>query len=147
MEYPIYFQNQGINYRLRGIRKCREWLNAIIEQEDCMLGEIYITFTSDEGLLEINKQYLDHHFYTDIITFPYQEEGQPIHSDIFISVDRAKDNAQTFGAKPTDEVHRLLAHGILHLVGYDDHSDEEKAEMRAQEDKYLSLRSDFGFGD
>lgn len=144
MELPIYFQTQDCNYRLRQIRNCRNWLNTLIEREDCVLGEIYITFTSDEELLRINKEYLDHHFYTDIITFPYQEEGGPLHADIFISVDRAKENAKSFQVSFKDEIHRLLAHGCLHLTGYDDHSDEEKAEMRANEDKYLSLRPEFG---
>ena len=147
MGIPIFFQSQGTKYRLRDIRKCQKWLEHLTEQEGSALVEICITFTSDEGLLEINKQYLSHNFYTAIITFPYQEEGEALHSDIFISVDRAKENAKTFGTKHANEIHRLLAHGLLHLIGYDDHSEDEKRIMRSKEDKYLSLRSNFDLED
>lgn len=146
MDIPIYFQTQDISYRLRSIRQCRKWLSNLCEMEGYEIAEVYITFMSDEGLLGINKQYLDHHFYTDIITFPYQEEGQPLHADIFISTDRAKENARLFKTTFTNEIHRLLTHGFLHLSGYEDHSNEEKKIMRSKEDKYLSLRSNFDLG-
>lgn len=91
---------------------------------------------SDDHLLEINREHLNHDYYTDIITFPYQE-GEVIASDLFISVDRIKDNAATLGLTMEEEFRRVVVHGFLHLIGYDDKTPALKQEMRAAEDKYL----------
>jgi rRNA maturation RNase YbeY len=96
-------------------------------------------FCSDEYLLEINKQYLDHDYFTDIITFDNSEEDKQLEGDIYISVDRVRDNAATFHTDFDSEMRRVLIHGLLHLVGYEDSSEALKTAMRAKEDEYLRL--------
>ncbi|KXK39945.1 MAG: rRNA maturation RNase YbeY [Saprospiraceae bacterium] len=113
------------------------WLQSIAEEEGKSIESITYIFCSDDYLLEINRQYLNHDFYTDIITFPYQE-GDTLESDIFISIDRVKDNANQFGVSFEIELSRVMAHGLLHLIGYDDTTDELTAQMRTKENYYLS---------
>jgi probable rRNA maturation factor len=98
--------------------------------------EISVIFCSDEYLRQINKQFLDHDYYTDIITFDYNDEL--IHSDMYISIDRVKENAIEFNASFQEEIYRVLIHGMLHLVGYEDSTSADKEEMRQKEDFYLS---------
>jgi probable rRNA maturation factor len=95
-------------------------------------------FCSDEFLLEINKEHLNHDYYTDIITFPYQQ-GKVIESDIFISVDRVRDNAREFEIEESLEFYRVIAHGLLHLIGFSDKTEDDTAKMRAAEDQAIAL--------
>ena len=97
-------------------------------------------FCSDEHLLEMNRSYLEHDYYTDIITFDYVEENV-VSGDLFISIDRVRDNAKTLGQSVREELHRVMVHGLLHLLGYHDKSKEEQVEMRSKEDYYLTLRN------
>ena len=97
--------------------------------------ELNFIFCSDEHLRGINVEYLAHDYYTDVITFPYTD--QAVHGDVFISIDRVRDNATSLGVEFTNELYRVMAHGTLHLAGYEDKTDEKKAEMRAKEDFYL----------
>ena len=103
------------------------------------MGDLNYIFCSDDYLLEINKQYLDHDYYTDIITFDNSEEEGKIEGDIYVSVDRVKENAIEFGANFETELRRVLIHGLLHLMNYTDTSEELKAQMRAKEDECLLI--------
>lgn len=112
-------------------------LNSLIKNELKEVGDISVIFCSDEYLLEMNKAYLDHDYYTDIITFDYVEEDV-ISGDLFISLDRVKENANKFDAALIKELYRVVFHGTLHLVGYKDKTEAEKREMRQKENYYLS---------
>lgn len=116
------------------------WLKTIIRNENKKSGEINYIFCDDEYLLQINRDFLQHDYYTDIITFDYVK-GKTISGDIFVSLPRISDNASTRSKNFEDELHRVLAHGILHLCGYMDKTEEEEKEMRSKEDFYLALRS------
>src|SRR5690606_7296868 len=112
-----------------------------IRSEKFRLGELNFILCSDEYLLDINKQYLNHDTYTDIITFDTSEEPGKINADIFISIQREQENALNFKTEPTDELHRVMIHGVLHLVGYPDKTSPEKKLMRSKEDEYLAIRN------
>lgn len=112
-------------------------LENLIENEGYTAGEVSIIFTSDKYLLEINKQYLDHHYFTDIITFDYVED-KIVSGDLFISLDRIAENATEFADNFSQELHRVMIHGVLHLCGYKDKTEEEQKEMRSKEDYYLT---------
>jgi rRNA maturation RNase YbeY len=111
-------------------------LKYLINNELKELGNITIIFCSDNYLLDINKQYLDHHYYTDIITFDYVEENV-ISGDLFISLDRIKENANEYSTTFIKELYRVVFHGVLHLVGYNDKTDKEQEEMTEKENIYL----------
>lgn len=114
------------------------WISSALQAEKKIrTAEISVIFCSDEYLLEMNKKYLDHHYFTDIITFPYSAD--PLTADLFISVDRIEDNAKDNGVTFEEELHRVMIHGILHLCGFEDDSEESAKEMRAAEDRYLLL--------
>ena len=117
----------------------RSWLKLVAESEIRRLGDINIIFCSDNYILDVNKQYLDHDYFTDIITFDYCE-GERLSGDLFISVDSVRENAIEYGTEFNDELNRVIVHGLLHLIGYDDHCEEDIAEMRKKENYYLSLR-------
>lgn len=114
------------------------WLDKITEHYQVEIEGLNYIFCSDAYLLDINRTYLDHDYYTDIITFPYKQ-GKTIQSDIYISIDRVKDNAQEEGVAFNTELLRVMAHGLLHLIGYDDKSEEKAIDMRKQEDHCISL--------
>jgi len=114
----------------------KDWIQTIIVGHSYKVGDINYVFCSDEYLLQMNKEHLQHDYYTDIITFNYCQDDL-ISGDIFISVDRVNDNALKFDTLET-EIYRVIIHGILHLIGFDDHNDEEKQQMRSEEDKALS---------
>ena len=115
------------------------WLEDIILTEGKKPGDINYIFCDDEYLLQVNKEYLHHDYYTDIITFDYVK-GKTISGDIFVSLPRIFDNAETLSKDFDSEFFRVLAHGILHLCGYKDKTDEEISEMRNKEDYYLNKR-------
>ncbi len=133
----IHFHNEEVDFPDLDISIAESWFSKIAEAENHELGELNFIFCSDEHLLNINRQYLDHDFYTDIITFDYAEEQ--VSGDIYISLDRVKENASTFGESYERELRRVMAHGLLHLMGYKDKSDEEAKEMREKEEAALSL--------
>ena len=118
----------------------KSWLIQIASSENGSIEELTYYFTSDEKLLEINIEYLNHDTYTDIITFEYGSK-ESIVGDIFISTDRVRENAGDFGCSFEQELNRVIAHGLLHLLGYGDKTEEEKSHMRSLEDSYLSLRN------
>ncbi|MFM2291012.1 MAG: hypothetical protein RIS29_825 [Bacteroidota bacterium] len=112
------------------------WIKEIATGYNKKTGDIAFIFCSDERILEVNKQYLEHDYYTDIITFDYTE-GDSISGDIFISIDTVKSNAEEFGATFENELHRIIIHGILHLCGQDDKTPELRAEMSKKENLAL----------
>lgn len=114
------------------------WIEKIIISEEKKLGEINYIFCDDEYLLKINQDFLDHDYYTDIITFD-QVRGKTISGEIFVSLQRIKDNASLISKNYEEEKKRVIAHGVLHLCGYKDKSEEQQKIMRAKEDFYLSL--------
>lgn len=115
------------------------WISNCIKQEGFTLQDLNFIFCSDEYLHKINVEYLDHDYYTDIITFDNSEEDDQIEGDIFISVERIQDNSEEHTVSFMEELHRVIIHGVLHLTGYNDKSDAEKKEMREKENAYLSL--------
>lgn len=112
-------------------------LNLLIKKELKLVGEVSVVFCSDMFLLEMNKQYLEHDYYTDIITFDYVEDDV-ISGDLFISIDRIKENAESYENEFIKELFRVVFHGFLHLVGYKDKTEEEQQLMTEKENYYLS---------
>lgn len=115
------------------------WLTEVCKLEKKKLGEVSLIFCSDDYLLEMNKEYLDHDYYTDIITFDYSDHL--ISGDLFISIDRVRDNAKQNTVLEKNELYRVVVHGVLHLIGYGDKTKQEELEMRSLEDKYLHIVS------
>lgn len=132
-----YFQDTDFVFRDR--RKTGEWLRIAAESEIFRIGDISIIFCSDNYILDINQKFLHHDYFTDIITFDYCE-GDRLSGDLFISVDSVRENAVEFGTDFKDELNRVIIHGLLHLIGYDDHTEEDVKMMRSKENYYLSLR-------
>lgn len=138
----IRYFTEDIDFAFKGKSVHSAWLKAVSEEEGRRPGQISVIFCSDTYLLEINRKYLGHDYYTDIITFDYSE-GDTISGDLFISVDTVRSNAEYYSADFKDELDRVIVHGVLHLIGYDDHTDEQTAEMRARENHYLERRPEF----
>lgn len=137
----IQFFSEDIDFTLKEKQKVREWIGQTIKEEGFKrVGELSFVFCSDAYLLEINKQYLDHDTFTDIVTFDSSETEDVISGDIFISVERTNENAEKFNVSTRDELHRVIIHGVLHLCGYYDKKKEEKAMMTEKENYYLSKR-------
>ncbi len=134
----IRFSAQSVNYDLQEQKKVKKWLSDVITRRGKSVGNINYLFCDDEYLLVVNRQYLDHDTYTDIITFDYVSGGL-ISGDILISLDRVGENAEKFGVSFDHELHRVLVHGVLHLLGQGDKSDEEAREMRRLEEEALAL--------
>lgn len=119
-------------------KKYTDWLIRVAGSEARELGEVTYVFVSDEYLLGLNKRFLDHDYYTDILTFDYSE-GNLISGDIFISVDRVRENAGLFNVEVEKEFLRVMVHGLLHLFGYSDGDDHQKAIIRAKEEEKITL--------
>jgi rRNA maturation RNase YbeY len=124
---------------LKDRRILKTTLAALFKKEKKKLAELHYIFVSDDRLLEINRQFLQHDLYTDIITFPLSEPGQPISGEIYISVDRVRENAREYGGTIKEELLRVIFHGALHLCGYKDKTTPQQREMRQLEEKYLAL--------
>jgi rRNA maturation RNase YbeY len=133
-------------FRLKGSGKAKEIIREIIAKERKTSGELSFVITNDERLKEINIEFLKHEYYTDVITFNYNEKDV-INGEIYISLDRVKENAINYNVSLEEELMRVIIHGVLHLVGYDDNNDEKKSEIRKMEDYWLgSLKSkNYGF--
>ena len=134
----VAFYFEDTDFKLRHKTRIKEWLRLVAESEVFTLGNISVIFCSDNYILDINQKYLQHDYFTDIITFDYSEGGR-ISGDLFISVDSVRENSVEYGKEFEDELHRVIVHGILHLIGYDDHTEDEIKTMRSKEDYYLSL--------
>ena len=132
----ITFSSNIDTFTLLDVEKIKKWLAAIIQEQGKRVGTIGYLFCDDEYLLDANQRYLNHDTYTDIITFDYVE-GDLVSGDIMISIDRVGENAEKFGCSFTDEIHRVIAHGVLHLLGQGDKTELEAAEMRKKEEQAL----------
>jgi len=140
MDYPIEFFSEDIDFSLKDTEQVSDWIASVIAQHGQELSSLTYVFCSDEYLYKMNVEYLDHDTLTDIITFNSADENGIIEGDIFISIDRVRDNASDVGTSFTDELHRVIIHGVLHLLGLKDKSEQEAALMRKEEDSSLSLR-------
>ena len=129
---------EDTDFKLKNKTKIKKWLKLVAESEVFSLGAVSVIFCSDNYILDINQRFLQHDYFTDIITFDYSE-GEKISGDLFISVDSVRENSIEFGTEFEEELRRVIVHGILHLIGYDDHTDEEIRTMRSKENYYLSL--------
>ncbi len=137
MPIPVFFFEEDIKFKPKNKTALRQWIYDTIAAEGCSLSEVNYIFCSDVYLLALNQEYLDHDTYTDIITFDNSEIEGSITGDIFISVDRIRENAQSFGVEMAHELHRVMIHGVLHLLGYKDKTKKDKTLMTAKEDLYL----------
>lgn len=116
-----------------------QWVNKVIVSEGFFLSELSLVFTDDESLYKINKTYLNHDNYTDIITFDYSEQAKEINGEIIISIERVEENANSFDVTFGNEFARVMIHGVLHLLGYGDKTENQKSIMRQKENSYISL--------
>ena len=135
----VRYFNEDIKYVLKQKLLNNRWLKTVAGSEMKKLGNINIIFCSDNYILEVNLKYLQHDYFTDIITFDYCEKDI-LNGDLFISIDSVKDNAEHYGTEFENELCRVMVHGLLHLIGYDDHTPEDIAVMSSKEDYYLSVR-------
>jgi rRNA maturation RNase YbeY len=134
----VKYYNDGTDFRLPDKGRAAEWLRRVVESEGLRLGAINYIFCSPERHREINREFLNHDYATDVITFDYSE-GDVVSGDIFIDPATVADNAELFYAAPRKEMRRVLVHGVLHLCGYGDKTPREQRLMRAKENKYLAI--------
>jgi rRNA maturation RNase YbeY len=133
----IHFYAEDIPFKIKHTLKIKQWITSAIEKEKHSLKSLNYIFCSDQALLQQNIQYLQHNTLTDIITFDLSERAGQVEGEIYISIDRVKENASKYSKTFEDELHRVLIHGVLHLVGYRDKKPTQKAAMRKREDYYL----------
>jgi rRNA maturation RNase YbeY len=139
----IHFQNEDVRFRLNKKTELKSWLNLVARSHKQQVQLLLYHFVSDDYLLEMNKKFLMHNTLTDIITFDLSEQSKgpkKIQGEIFISVDRVADNADKFGVTKTEELHRVMAHGLLHLCGFGDKTTSQHKRMRREEENALALR-------
>jgi probable rRNA maturation factor len=134
----ISFHSEGVGTKTPSKRLLKAWIKEFVSNHGKKVGELAFIFCSDEKILEVNQNFLQHDYYTDIITFDYCE-GEIVSGDIFISVERVKENATSHNAEYNTELIRVLAHGVLHLIGFQDKSPKKKKEMTENEDLCISL--------
>ena len=132
-----FFEDTPFQFKPK--RLTSSWLKMVAESEIRKLGDINVIFCADNYILDINQKYLQHDYFTDIITFDYCE-GNKLSGDLFISVDSVRENSIYYHTAFEDELNRVIVHGLLHLIGYDDHTEEDIAQMRSKENYYLELR-------
>lgn len=137
----VRYYNDSCSYRLPEKRRTTEWLRRVAEEEGYALGDVNYIFCSAERLLEMNRQFLGHDYFTDVITFDYSDRkgARTVSGDIFIDVETVADNARIYGATKTAEMRRVVAHGVLHLCGQKDKTPRAERQMHRKEDKYLSM--------
>ncbi len=136
----VSFVSERISFECPNQDSLEKWLEEVCVTEKKSLETLTYIFCSDEYLLDINQKYLHHDYYTDVITFDNSETAA-ISGDIFISIDRVKENALEISVPFTDELHRVIVHGLLHLIGFNDTTEQQKSKMTSREDFYLSLQS------
>jgi probable rRNA maturation factor len=142
----ISFHSEGIRFELKEKIKHKKWIRKWLESHQLQAGEISYVFTSNERLRLMNKEFLNHNYFTDVITFDYVE-GNSISGDVCISIDQVNINAEFFGVSKEEELRRVLIHGVLHLMAYSDATDEEKRIMREKENEALHLWLKLGQND
>ena len=135
----VSYFTQDTSFVFKGKRLNNSWLKMVAGSEIRRLGDISIIFCSDNYILDVNMKYLSHDYFTDIITFDYCE-GKTLSGDLFISIDSVRENASFYGSEFSDELNRVIVHGLLHLIGYDDHNENDRKIMREKENYYLEIR-------
>lgn len=135
---PVFFHTESINFSFNRRRLFKKWIAQLVESYDKSPGSINIIFTSNEYLLSVNQKYLNHNYFTDVITFEYNEENI-ISGDIFVSVEQVKANHAGYNSSFDIELSRVVIHGVLHLLGFKDSTKQESVEIRKQEDEALDL--------
>lgn len=135
----VKYFTEDIKFDFKQKLNNNRWLKMVAGSEMKKLGDINIIFCSDNYILDVNMKYLQHDYFTDIITFDYCE-GKVLSGDIFISIDSVRENSIFYNTDFSDELNRVIVHGLLHLIGYDDHSDDDIKVMRSKEDYYLQIR-------
>ncbi|MEM6642793.1 MAG: rRNA maturation RNase YbeY [Bacteroidota bacterium] len=138
---PIRFFTEQIDFKLTKSGDISAWLSSIASIYKHEILDLNVIFTSDQHLLKVNQDFLNHDYYTDIITFDNSEESQKIEAEIYISIQRVEENATNFNVSFDQELSRVIAHGLLHLLGFQDHTAEDKRLMRQKEEQCLSLLS------
>lgn len=133
----VHFSYHETDWRLKQAGRIKAFIPTVFKREKIELAHVQFIFCTDDFLLQINRQFLNHDYYTDIITFPLSAKGKPVEAEIYISVERVKENAKQFGSTIEKEMQRIIIHGALHLCGYSDKSAARKKEMTAKEDEYL----------
>lgn len=136
----VRFFNQDTDFVFKKKLLVKQWIRLVAESEVRRVGDINVIFCSDNYILDVNLKYLQHDYFTDIITFDYCADTY-LNGDLFISIDSVRENSTFYKTEFSDELDRVIVHGILHLIGYDDHSEDDQKIMRAKEDYYLSLRN------
>jgi len=135
----INFFNEDIDFKIKDKNNFKAWLKKVAEKEGFRITDLNYIFCSDQYLHKINLEYLNHDTFTDIITFDNSEDESTIEGDVFLSIERITDNSRTLNTHFKEEIKRVVVHGLLHLCGYDDHSIEDKAEMRRLENEYILI--------
>ncbi len=136
---PVSFHSQNITFQPKQPQQLKNWLNNSIIEEGKELEHLNIIFCDDNYLHALNKKYLGHDTFTDVITFPLSEKKETLEGDIFISIDRITENSSNFKATFDEELRRVMIHGVLHLLGYKDNTPTEKTRIKEKEDHYLTL--------
>lgn len=134
----ISFENEDVELKLKNKLILKKWIKQVAESYGYKTGDLTYIFCSDDRILEVNRQYLQHDYYTDIITFDYDEDGV-VSGDMFISVDTVRTNAEQYAPSFDDEMHRVIIHGVLHLCGLKDKAPDDEKRMRAAEEKALAM--------
>jgi rRNA maturation RNase YbeY len=135
---PVTFHTEQITFNLRQKLQHKQWIKQWIETQDAVCGNLAYIFTSNKQIRLINLNYLNHNYFTDVITFDYSE-GRMIAGDIFISIEQVNMNAESYGTDVEDELRRVMIHGVIHLLGYNDSNVEERETMRYLENEALHL--------
>lgn len=133
---PVLFSGIDVELPVKDVSGTSSWLHQVARDEDCFISKLHYHFCSDEHLLEMNREHLDHDYYTDIITFD-TSRGPVLSGDAFISIERVQENALNLKTSPHLELMRVIVHGLLHLAGYSDKTEEERQEMREREKRAL----------
>ena len=136
----VRYYTEDIKFEYKNRLLNNRWLQMVAGSEMKSIGDVNVIFCSDNYILDINMRYLQHDYFTDIITFDYCE-GNTLSGDLFISIDSVRENSALYGSDFEEELHRVIVHGLLHLIGYDDHTDNDIKMMRSKENYYLNMRS------
>ncbi len=137
----ISFESEDTDFRPKGTLLLKQWIKKVVDSYGFKTGDLTYIFCSDDKIIEVNRQYLQHDYYTDVITFDYDENGV-VSGDMFISVDTVRTNAEQFAPSFEDEMNRVIIHGVLHLCGLKDKAPEDEKKMRAAEEKALAMLRD-----
>ena len=135
----VFFHHADAAYRLEGITILKQLLADLFRKEGRRLASLSVVFCSDDHLLSMNRQFLQHDYYTDILTFDLSERGGAVAGELYISVDRVRENARVLGVSAREEMRRVILHGALHLCGYKDKLKKQQLLMRQKEERYLHL--------